>query len=224
MNPTICNIAFLISSAELADGPRHYQKTIAAYRAACGGSFAYPPNALIKLPERDKDALPPIIDYLLDNDVRPDVALEGFEGKVFPQLERTKDILKLTMTKDVYVSPFALLVCGGWTVKGQRDLTTFLDAATVCLHGNPSILSVAFEAAHAQGPAMGDLFIGCQSLTSRPVIVRTRDLMLAAKLSIDNAAALQALSSEQAVSHVMGAFSSHPAKHLAFMPELAHSL
>lgn len=212
------NIAFLISSAELKNGDRNYRDTISSYKIGPG---AMPPVAYIKLPEHQKDLLPDVIDWLYNNDIRPIVATEGFNALILPQQERTKDILALFSHPEVNRHAYTLFVGGGWKVSTINAFEC-LDSARSLLATTPSILSVAFES--AQATTSTNHFLTCPSLTSRPVIVRTRDMMLAAKLAVDNAAQLQALSSEQAISNMMGMFSYSPYKHLCFNPSVAHSL
>lgn len=217
------NIAFLIGSAELnLDYERSYQKTITSYRLAFGGAFGGVPVAYVKLPENQKDLLPDVIDFLYDSDVKPVVALEGFDAKVFPQQERVKDIHKLLSHPNVTAHAFTLLVAEGRIVSSDQFVNCLTNAAAV-LDGNPDILSVAFEGAGAAGHPAGQ-FVAFKNLTSRPAVVRTRDMMIAAKWAVDNAAQLGGLSSEQSLSHMLGTMSYHPYKHLAFPPNVGYSI
>lgn len=222
MNNTL-SIAFLIGSAEL--DPHHersYQKTITNYRLACGGAFNGVPVAYVKLPEKRKDLLPDIVDFLYDSGVKPVVGLEGFDAKVFAQQERVKDIYKLLSHPDVAANAFTLLVTEGRIVSTDQFANCLVNAAAL-LDTNPDILSVAFEGAGAVGHPAGQ-FAAFKQLTSRPAIARTRDMMIAAKWAVDNAAQLSGLSSEQALSHMLGTISYHPFKHLAFLPNIGYSI
>jgi hypothetical protein len=211
------NIAFLISSAELKEGPRNYRGTIDSYKAIFGER---PPIAYIKLPERQKDLLPDIIDHLYDHDVRPIVAAEGFGALILPQSERTKDIFTLLSHFEMARHQYTLFVSEGWRVQSDK-LGHCVGLARAVLEANPGILSIAFEG--MRGGSSDELVIS-PSFTSRPAIVRTRDLMLASKLAVDNAAQLQQASSEQAISHMMGMFSNIPQRFLSFNSLVAHSL
>jgi hypothetical protein len=217
------NIAFIISSQEIRDGDRSYQKTITNYRLTFGGTFPCIPVAYVKIPEHEKNLLPDIIDFLLDNDVKPIIVEEGFDAKVFPQQERSKDIFKLFSTNDIQNYPYTLFVGNGWLIRTSRDAKECVMAGVLLLSQNKDILSVAFEDTNIKG-SEGATFIPNQSLTSRPIIVRSRDMMIASKFVVDNANQLAQLSSEQSISHLFGAFSYHPYKFVSFSSQLAYSL
>lgn len=217
------NIVFLIGSAELQDGERSYQKTIINYRRLCGDRFDSIPVAYVKLPENRQELLPNVIDFLLDNDVKPIVELERFEARIFPQEERTKDILKLFSQPEVASNFLTLFVSNGWRINTDRFAEWLITASDV-LSNNKDVLSIAFEGAEAQGRQISRAFIIMPSFTSRPVIVRTRDLMLAAKFAVDNVKQFGSISSEQIISHTFSTFSYHPLKFIAFHPQLAYSI
>lgn len=220
MNDSL-TIVFLIASSQLKDGERNYQKMIDAYKEACGGAFPGIPLAYIKLPEKETALLPDIIDYLYDNDIKPVVATEGFEARVFPQLERTKDVFKIFSMPSLLQSTYTLFVDGPFRIKTDQ-LFNHLSSSVSMLTLNPLILSVAFDSSVLK-IAGGEQFIVCPSLTSRPIVTRTRDLMIASKLAVDNAAQLQSISSEQAISNMMRLFSAHPYRFLAFNPQTVYS-
>jgi hypothetical protein len=211
------NIAFLISPAELKEGPRNYRGTIDSYKALFGER---PPIAYIKLPDHQKDMLPDVIDWLLDFDVRPIVVTEGFNALILPQQERTKDVFALFSHSEMARHQYALFVSGGWHVKSDK-LERCVGLACSVLEANPSILSVAFEG--VRGGSSDELVVS-QSFTSNPVIVRTRDLMIASKLAVDHATQLQQTSSEQAISNMISMFSYNPMRFLSFNSLAAHSI
>ena len=227
MTKTLLNVAFLISAAELDPAsPRFYQHTVKCYHDLFGGfkeGGDIHPVALIKLPRGNKKILGDVIDFLLDHNVRPEIELSGIEDRVFKQAQQVKDMFRLFSCADVVNSNFTLLVREGWWVEATKDFIALLSHAVDTLESNPSVLSVAFEAVDAKGQRLSESFSAFPSLTSRPIVTRSRDLLLAAKMGIDHGQQLVNMSAEETLFRMMAMFSYSPAKFLAFNPVIAHS-
>ena len=220
MNKTL-NIVFLIGANELQEGPKNYRSTILNYKSLCGGSFSGIPIAYVKIPDNNKALLPDVVDFLLDNDVKPIAVEEGFDGRVFPHIERTRDILKIFGNPEIAINDFILFVSNGHTVEAKQFAECLLIGIKI-LTTNSDIVSVGFENPSVDGRSLGQ-FIARDSISDRPIIVRTRDMMIAAKLAVDNASQFANATSYQAIGYLLSTFSYHPNRFISFIPQIAYS-
>lgn len=213
-------LIFWIDGASLWSG--RYRETIQSYHDqlrlsdAVGFGQLPRPYAYILLTDAEKPLLSEAIDWLYSRDVMPH-AQDGTQVNE----RKWNEALYLLDRPELQANPYTLLVKGDAQIRPGTGQSLFqlLSHAVGTLHSNHHIVSVGFPASFTFqiSQPVNEAYSIAQSVTW-PAVVRTRDLYLAALLSLQPGVMGGGL---DVVGRVLGKLSYHPARHLTFNQSIA---
>ena len=205
------NIVFLFNAES-----RDYQRVITDYKKKLGPARAL---AFVKCKDNTKSLLPPVIDFLYENDIKP-MPFE-IDKAVQMRNEQFHDVAKVFDNSLLHQDPYTFFVTSDRLVNvKQGNLTDCLNIAAQLLHGNKEVLSVDFQPEFTFGSQrLNDLYSRVDGFTLSPAVVRTRDFWIATQLSLNH----QNQTFPVVFNQMFGALSNSQLRYLSFNREIATS-
>lgn len=218
------NLVFFLTTAGHFGHLNVYQTTVKHYRAKLGGSLDLFQNrfAHIKVRKAEQDRLPDMIDFLLDNDIKPVVTGGEWARGLSHGAGILEDVHRVFNREDVHAAPFSFWVESDSpiNVKTGGTLAEYLSTAVAVVNGNKDILSIRFQREGVgRGTPISDLFDMVSTWDFQPTVARTRDLWLASKIIADHPAQFAAVQCEAAFRAASDTLSYSGARYLCFNPD-----
>lgn len=205
-----------------------YKTTVKHYKSKLGGSLNIFQQlfAHIKVKPTERDRLPEIIDFLLENDIKPIVTEGHWERGLSHGHEYLKDQFKVYNTDELHLAPYTFFTEDDEPLNiRQGTASDYITTAINVLASNKDVLNIRFQRDGVQNITnpINNILNRVDTTDFQPFIARTRDLFLIAKGLRDNSEALQNVQCEAAFKIVSDSLSYSPIRHLCFNPALVSS-
>lgn len=228
MNKLPLNIIFFISTSGHFDHLDVYKTTIKHYKAKLGGSLDVFQNAFahIKVKPNQRDRLPEIIDFLLENNIKPIVTEGEWSRGLAHGQAYISDIFKVFNTEEVHSAPYSFWVEDDSPINVKQDnLYSYLSTAVSILGSNKDIVNIRFQRDGIQDASqpINNFLNRVETFDFQPNIGRTRDLFLAAKALVDHPATFANVQCEAAFYATSKPLTHSPIGFLCFNPKIVSS-
>lgn len=205
----------------LATTIKHYKRALGGDLNLFAGRFCH-----VKIRPTETDRLPDIIDTLLDSEIKPLVTVGDWKRGLQHGGAYLSDMVRTYGDQTIHSTPYTFAVEDDSPIHLKAGaLSQYLEAAVNTLSTNHDILHIRFQRDNVLNVTqpISDLYHRVDTWDLQPLVGRTRDLYLIAKIVTDNARTFENTQCEAALRMAADTLSNHPYRYLCFNPVMASS-